>query len=320
MKATTKKLLSVGNRTVGTLVMPFFVIEGRRTRQPVVSMPGVFRYSADLLVPEVRKVRDAGVKAVILFGIPSEKDLTGSGACAADGVVQQAVRAIKKKVPDVLVVTDVCLCEYTSHGHCGILRPGRIDPRNFIDLRATLDALARTALSHAESGADIVAPSAMMHRQVAAIRRELNANGFSTVPVMGYSVKFASAFYGPFRDAADSAPKFGDRRSYQLDPADARRAVKEAEADVREGADIIMVKPALAFLDVLKTVHEKFSTPLAAYNVSGEYAMIKAAAANGWIDEKKVVMETITGIRRCGADIIISYHAKDIVRWARESA
>ncbi len=255
----------------------------------------------------------SGIPAVLLFGIPAAKDEQASEAYAADGIVQRAAKALKQAEPDLLVITDVCLCEYTSHGHCGIVRDGDVDND------ATLPLLAKTALSHAQAGADMVAPSAMMDGQVAAIRQALDENGFGQTPIMAYAAKYASAFYGPFREAAESAPQFGDRCGYQMDPANAREALREIEGDVAEGADIVMVKPALAYLDVLARARRRFDLPLAAYNVSGEYAMIKAAAANGWLDEKRVVLETLTAIKRAGADIVITYHAKDAARWLRQS-
>ncbi len=307
------------------MIMPYFVVEGRGIRNTVTSMPGVFQLSIDNLVKEVAVAQQLGVAAVILFGIPSAKDLLGTGAYAPEGIVQQAVRAIKKAVKGLLVITDVCLCEYTSHGHCGIVKPtyknggatGSLS--DFIDVKQTLLSLVATALSQVRAGADMVAPSAMMHGQVAAIRAALDQDGFQHIPIMGYSVKYASAFYGPFRDAALSAPQFGDRSAYQLNPADAGVALKEVAADICEGADIVMVKPALAYLDIIRQVKDKVSVPLAAYNVSGEYAMVKAAAHNGWMDEKKTVLEIFTAIRRAGAGIIISYHACDAARWLKET-
>ena len=290
-------------------VYPLFVVTGKGVRNAIPSMPGQHQLSLDQLPAEAQELRSLGIPAVLLFGIPSAKDEQGSGAYAADGIVQQAVRALKQADPELLVITDVCLCEYTSHGHCGVVKDEEVDND------ATLPLLARTALSHAQAGADMVAPSAMMDSQVAAIRQALDEGGFPHTPIMAYAAKYASAFYGPFREAAESAPQFGDRRGYQMDPANAREALREIEADIAEGADIVMVKPALAYLDVLARARERFDMPLAAYNVSGEYAMIKAAAANGWLDERRVTLEVLTAIKRAGADIIITYHAKEAARW-----
>jgi len=295
-------------------IYPMFVAPGLDVKVEVPSMPGIYRFSADLLAAEAARAREAGIRAVLLFGLPPSKDEEGSGAWAREGVVQKAVRLLKSRVPDLLVITDVCLCEYTSHGHCGVLR-GRD-----VDNDATLELLARTAVSHAEAGADIVAPSDMMDGRVAAIRDALDAAGFQSTAIMSYAAKFASAFYGPFRDAAESAPQFGDRRSYQMDPANRREAVREILADVDEGADIIMVKPALAYLDIVSDARSVTDLPVAAYNVSGEYTMVKAAAANGWLDERRTVLEILTGIRRAGADLILTYHAVDAARWLREGA
>ena len=297
---------------VDDLIYPLFVIHGRGIKREVESMPGVFQYSVDKLTREAREIAALGINAVLLFGIPQEKDEVGSSAYQPDGVIQQAIRAIKKVVPGLLVVTDVCLCEYTSHGHCGVVVDGDVDNDK------TLDLLARMALSHAEAGADIIAPSDMMDGRVKAIRETLDESGFINVPIMSYAVKYSSAFYGPFRDAAQSAPQFGDRRSYQMDSSNVREALREAEQDVAEGADIVMVKPALAYLDVISKVRETFNHPVAAYNVSGEYSMVKAAASRGWIDERRVVMEILTSIKRAGADVIVTYHAKDVARWLTE--
>jgi len=297
--------------SVDQLILPLFVCPGRKVDNPVPSMPGVSQLSVDLTVEKCRAARDLGIPAVLLFGLPEEKDEAGSGAYDPDGVVQRAVRALKKDVPDLTVITDVCLCEYTDHGHCGVI----VD--DDVDNDSTLDLLAKEALSHAEAGADIVAPSDMMDGRVASIREALDDEGFANVPIMSYSVKYASGLYSPFRDAADSAPEFGDRRSYQMDPANADEAIREAQLDVDEGADILMVKPALAYLDVLWRVKEAFGYPVAAYNVSGEYSMIKAAAQNGWIDEERVMMETLTAIRRAGADLIITYFAEAAARKLR---
>lgn len=294
---------------VGDLVYPIFVVEGRGIKQEVSAMPGIFRFSPDRLDAEVEEIARLKIPAVLLFGIPEHKDEVGSSAYAPEGVVQQAIRRIKKLVPELLVFTDVCLCEYTSHGHCGIVVGDQIDNDR------TLPLLAKTALSHAEAGADIVAPSDMMDGRVKAIREMLDASGFEHIPILSYAAKYASAFYGPFRGAAESAPQFGDRLSYQMDYHNGREALREIEQDINEGADIIMVKPALAYLDVIRQARNTFNCPLAAYNVSGEYAMVKAAAKEGWLDERKVVFEILTAIKRAGADIIISYHAKDFARW-----
>jgi porphobilinogen synthase len=293
------------------LIMPLFVGEGLTGREEIRSMPGQYRFSVSELVKECGRLADLGIKAVILFGIPEKKDGEGTGAWTEDGIIQKAVAGIKKEVPDLLVVTDICLCEYTSHGHCGVVEKDRIlnDP--------TLELLVRTALSQVQAGADMVAPSDMMDGRVGAIRKGLDARGLETVPILSYAAKYASAYYGPFRDAADSAPQFGDRRSYQMDPANVREALREIELDIQEGADIIMVKPALAYMDVIRAVKGKFSVPVAAYNVSGEYSMVKAASQNGWLDEEKIVLETLTGMKRAGADLILTYHAPDVARWLR---
>jgi porphobilinogen synthase len=294
------------------LVQPLFVVAGEGVRDPVESMPGVERYSISELVSEAGDVLASGVKAVILFGIPSEKDEPASGAYDDEGVVQMAVRALKEAHPDLVVITDVCLCEYTSHGHCGFVRDGEVD--NDI----TVELLAKAAISHAEAGADVVAPSDMMDGRVGAIRHQLDEEGHSDVAILAYSAKYASAFYGPFRDAAESTPEFGDRRGYQMDPANADEAVREARLDLDEGADALMVKPAVPYLDVVRRVKDETGAPVAAYHVSGEYSMIKAAAANGWIDERAAVLETLTAIRRAGADIVISYHAGRAAGWLAE--
>jgi len=296
---------------VGDLIYPMFVVEGTKIKQEISSMPGIFRYSPDRLSPEVAEVAGLDIPAVLLFGIPQHKDETGSSACQPDGVVPEAIRAIKSTVPELLVITDVCLCEYTSHGHCGIVTNGAIDNDQ------TLPLLAKMALSHVEAGADIVAPSDMMDGRVKAIRGALDGKGYEHIPILSYAAKYASAFYGPFREAAESTPQFGDRRSYQMDPSNVREALREVEQDIAEGADIIMVKPALAYLDVIRKVRDTFNCPLVAYNVSGEYAMVKAACQQGWMDERQVVLETLTAIKRAGADIILTYHAKDVARWLR---
>lgn len=289
-------------------VYPLFAVHGRGVREPIGSMPGQFRLSIDELLKECKDAASMGIPAVLLFGLPRDKDPRGSEAYAEDGIIQQAVRAVKDTIPDLLVVTDVCLCEYTSHGHCGVVEDGRVknDP--------SLELIARTAVSHAEAGADMVAPSDMMDGRVAAIREGLDEAGFTETPIMAYSAKYASAFYGPFREAADSTPQFGDRRSYQMDPANALEAMREVALDVDEGADIVMVKPALPYLDIIARVKGEFGLPVAAYSVSGEYAMLKAAGQLGWLDEERAVLEALTGIRRAGADIIITYFAKDAAR------
>lgn len=294
------------------LIYPLFVCPGTNLREPVEAMPGVFRFSVDLLLDEVAKAQQEGILAVLLFGVPQTKDELASAAYDDQGIVQEAVRQLKEHFPELVVITDVCLCGYTSHGHCGVVRNGVIVNDE------TLHLLARTALSHAQAGADLVAPSDMMDGRIKAIRNKLDEGGFSHVGILSYAAKFASAFYGPFREAAGSAPSFGDRRSYQMNPANRREAMEEVLLDLAEGADMVMIKPALAYLDVIREVRERVLCPLAAYNVSGEYAMIKAAAAQGWIDEKMVVMETMTGIKRAGADLIITYHARDVARWFQE--
>ncbi|HKH11066.1 MAG TPA: porphobilinogen synthase [Rubrobacter sp.] len=292
-------------------IYPLFVTVGEDVRNPIGPMPGVFQLSINRAVEEARRAYDLGIPGVLLFGIPDEKDEAGSGAYDPEGIVQLATRAIKDAVPEILVVTDVCLCEYTSHGHCGIVEKDTGQVLNDV----SLELISRTAASHAEAGADIVAPSDMMDGRVAAVRSELDNEGFENTPIMAYAAKYASAFYGPFREAADSAPQFGDRRSYQMDPANAREALLEVELDVDEGADIVMVKPALPYLDVVRRVRETTDLPVAAYSVSGEYAMIKAAAQNGWLDEERAVLEALTGIKRAGADVIVSYFAPDVARW-----
>jgi porphobilinogen synthase len=292
------------------LIYPLFVAPGEGVRREISSLPGCFHLSADQAAREAEELEKLGIGGVILFGLPSAKDATGSEGYADDGVVQQAVRAIRSACKELLVVTDVCLCEYTSHGHCGVVEGGEVqnDP--------TLELLARMAVSHAKAGAHVVAPSDMMDGRVGAIRKALDAAGFAALPILAYAAKYASAFYGPFREAADSAPQFGDRRGYQMDPANVREALREVRLDVEEGADIVMVKPALPYLDVIRAVAETFDRPVAAYNVSGEYAMVKAAAAKGWIDEDRIMRELLTSIRRAGADIILTYHAKDFARRA----
>jgi porphobilinogen synthase len=293
-------------------VYPMFVTHGNGVREPIEPMPGCYHFSLDQLTGEVGEVAELGIPSVLLFGLPAEKDPLGTEGYDPEGIVQEAIRAIKRTVPDMHVITDVCVCEYTDHGHCGVIENGRVDNDK------TLDLLARSAVSHVQAGADLVAPSAMMDGQVWAIRQALNDQGYTDTPIMGYAAKYASAFYGPFRVAADSTPQFGDRRSYQMDPANVRMAMREIESDIAEGADIVMVKPALSYLDIIRQARERFDLPLAAYNVSGEYSMVKAAARQGWVDEKMVTMELLTSIKRAGADIILSYHAKEAARWLKE--
>ena len=351
--AGLRRLVRETTLSVDDLVLPLFVRPGRGVRRPIEAMSGCFQLSVDELVVECREVTSLGIPAVILFGIPETKDATGSSGCAPDGIVQTALRALKDEGLDLVLITDVCLCEYTDHGHCGLLRreqpqrrrgtemdderspkgeelpesgaaadPARpcssplpLEARDVVDNDATLEALGRMALSHAEAGADMVAPSDMMDGRVAAIRRALDGAGHETVPILAYAAKFASAFYGPFREAAESTPAFGDRRGYQMDPPNAREALREIQLDIDEGADIVMVKPALAYLDVLARARERFDVPLCAYNVSGEYAMLKAAAERGWLDEKAVALEALTAIKRAGASFILTYWAKDVARW-----
>jgi len=293
------------------LIYPMFVCPGAKVRQTVSSMPGIAQQSVDQLLEECREVEQLGIPGVILFGLPESKDASGSSSTHAQGIVQRAVEAIRKANLNLVVITDVCLCEYTDHGHCGVIENGEVANDT------TLEILANQALSHARAGADIVAPSDMMDGRVAAIRAKLDANKFENLPIFAYAAKYSSAFYGPFREAAQSTPQFGDRRSYQMDPANAREALKEVALDLEEGADMVMVKPALPYLDVIRRVRDNFNVPVGAYNVSGEYAMVKAAAANGWLDEKRSVLELITSITRAGADIILTYHAKDLARWLR---
>jgi len=296
------------------LVQPLFVVEGRGERVPIASMPGVDQLSVEALAAEARELVALGIRAVLVFGIPEAKDAAGSESHAEDGVVQQAIRALKDAASELVVLTDVCLCEYTDHGHCGLL-----DAEGSVLNDETLEILARIAVSHGEAGADVVAPSGMIDGMVGAIRTALDEDGLQRVAILSYAVKYASAFYGPFREAAEGAPAFGDRRSHQMDPANAREALREADLDVEQGADGLMVKPALGYLDVVRRVHERHpELPLAAYNVSGEYALVKAAAASGWLDERAAVLEILTGIRRAGADLVITYHAKDAARWLQE--
>ena len=295
--------------SVNDLIYPMFVVHGNDTATEISAMPGCYQYSVDRLVAAAKELATLGIPGTILFGIPASKDPLGTEAYAEDGIIQQAVRAIKDTVPDLLVITDVCLCEYTDHGHCGIIEANEVqnDP--------TLELLVKESLSHARAGADVIAPSDMMDGRVGAIRDALDENGYENIPILAYAAKYASAFYGPFREAAASAPQFGDRRSYQMDPANAEEALREVALDIQEGADILMVKPALAYLDVIHRVKTEFQVPVAAYNVSGEYAMIKAAAQNGWIDEERVALEALTSIKRAGADLILTYFAKSVVEW-----
>lgn len=294
------------------LIMPLFVVEGQEEKREVPSMPGVFQLPLAGLEDELAEIARLGIPGVMLFGIPAHKDSVGSEAYVTDGIVQQAIRLAKKAVPDLYVIADTCLCEYTEHGHCGVVRNGDVHNDESLKL------LVKTAVSQADAGADMIAPSNMMDGFVAAIRQGLNEAGFEYVPLLSYAVKYASAFYGPFRDAAQSAPQFGDRRTYQMDPANVREAIREAQADVAQGADLLMVKPALSYMDVIREVRRQFNLPVVAYNVSGEYAMVKAAAANGWIDERQIAMEILTGLKRAGADLILTYHAKDVAKWLAE--
>ena len=307
-------------------IYPLFVTHGHGVQNPIRSMPGIAQLSVDMLAEEAASIAGLGIPAVLLFGIPAAKDPVGLENFAADGIVQQAVRTLKNAVPDLVVVTDVCLCEYTDHGHCGVLntgngrRPYPALEEGYVLNDETLEILCRVAVSHAEAGADVVAPSGMIDGMVAGIRATLNEHDFGHLPILSYAVKYASSFYGPFREAADGAPKFGDRKSHQMDPSNVREALREAAHDVAEGADMLMVKPALPYLDVIRRVRDQFpDMPLAAYNVSGEYAMLKAAAANGWLDEKRVVLEVLTGIKRAGADLILTYHAKEAARWLQNA-
>lgn len=307
-----RRMVRETHLSVDNFIYPLFIAESIKEEVEIGSMPGVYRWPVERVAREAEAVAALGIPAVLLFGIPDFKDATGTEAYNPNGVVQAAVRAIKKAVPELVVITDVCLCEYTDHGHCGVL-----DASGYVLNDPTLDLLAKMALSHAEAGADIIAPSDMMDGRIGAIRAALDEGGFENTPIMAYSAKYASGFYGPFREAADSAPAFGDRRSYQMDPPNAREALREVELDIAEGADMIMVKPALAYLDVIARVKDRFDLPLAAYNVSGEYSMLKAAAKMGWLDEERVVRESLTAIKRAGADMIITYHAKEAARWLK---
>ncbi|HMW88887.1 MAG TPA: porphobilinogen synthase [Candidatus Obscuribacter sp.] len=310
-KAPLRAMIRETHLRLEQLIYPFFIVEGKGIKTPIKSMPGIHQQSIDEMLKEAAEVVALGIKSVLLFGIPATKDADATGAWHSQGIVQKATRELKKHFPDLIVVADTCLCEYMDHGHCGIVHEGKIlnDP--------SLEILARAAVSQAEAGADIIAPSDMMDGRIAAIRAALDANGYENIPIMAYSAKFASALYGPFREAAESAPQFGDRTSYQMDPANAREAMREIELDIEEGADIVMVKPAMPYLDLISEARYITKLPVAAYNVSGEYSMVKAAAANGWIDEKRVVMELLTGIVRAGADLIITYHAKDVAEWLK---
>jgi porphobilinogen synthase len=299
--------------SVDDFIYPVFVTEGKKVKKPIVSMPGNYQFSIDQLIMEVKEIYGLGIPALILFGIPSQKDATGSDAINEDGIIQRTVRAIKDAIPEMYIITDVCFCEYTDHGHCGPVRD------NDVDNDATLELLAIQAITHARAGADMVAPSGMMDGMVAAIRTALDEGGFTQIPIMSYAAKYASAFYGPFREAAESAPQFGDRRGYQMDPANVREALYEVDLDVDEGADIIMVKPALPYLDVIRQVYERIDLPVAAYNVSGEFSMVKAAGQLGWIDEKRVALEILTAIKRAGASLILTYYAKEVAKWLAES-
>ncbi len=310
-RETIREIFKETKLTPDDFIYPLFVILGENKKEEILSMPGQYRFSIDLTVEEVQKIKEEGIKAVILFGIPEKKDESGTDAFSEEGIIQRAVREIKKYEKDIIIITDLCMCEYTSHGHCGILKDGDVDN----DL--TLEYLGKIAVSQAKAGADIVAPSGMMDGQVKAIRKALDENGFKDTLILSYSVKYASSFYSPFREAAESTPKFGNRKTYQMDPANAREAILEAELDFEEGADILMVKPALSYLDIIYRIKERFNLPIAAYNVSGEYSMVKAASLNGWINEKEVVLEILTSIKRAGADLIITYHARDAVKWLK---
>jgi porphobilinogen synthase len=311
-----RAMLSENHLAIDDLVYPLFVYHGKNLRREIPSMPGQYQLSLDRLGEVVAEVAELGIPGIILFGIPEHKDARGTAALRDDGIVQEAIRVVRRTAPALGIITDLCFCEYTDHGHCGPLAEsgGRMD----VDNDATLPLLAAQAVSHARAGADVIAPSGMMDGMVQAIRKGLDAEGFVNLPILSYAAKFASGYYGPFRDAAESAPSFGDRRAYQMDPANSDEALREVALDLAEGADMIMVKPAMAYMDIIRRVKEAFGVPLAAYNVSGEYAMIKAAAARGWIDERRIVLETLTGIKRAGADVILTYHAPDVARWLRQ--
>ncbi|MDR4496908.1 MAG: porphobilinogen synthase [Candidatus Scalindua sp.] len=315
-----RKLVREEHLSVNDLIMPLFVRPGSGLKLEIPSMPGNYQFSVDTLVEEVRELANLGIPGVILFGIPQKKDELGSEAYADDGIIQKAIRAIKNKISNILVITDVCMCEYTNHGHCGFVTKDEKTGEHQVDNDETLKLLSREALSHANAGVDIVAPSDMMDGRVDAIRNILDENGFEGIPIMSYAAKYASAFYGPFRDAAESPPSFGDRKSYQMDPANSREALREVSLDIDEGADIVMVKPALPYLDIIRLIKDTFEHPVAAYNVSGEFSMVKAAHEKGWIDEKAVALESLIGMKRAGADIILTYWAKDAARWLKECA
>jgi porphobilinogen synthase len=310
---TFRKMVRETSISVTDLVYPMFSAFGSGIRKEISSMPGIYQQSIEHIVAEAKEVRDLGIPAVLLFGIPETKDAVGSDAYSDSGIIQETIRAIKKEVPGLSVISDVCMCEYTDHGHCGIIKDGDVDNDSTIEL------LAREALSHAKAGSDMVAPSDMMDGRVAAIREMLDDHGYDSIPIMSYAVKYASGYYGPFREAAESTPQFGDRRSYQMDPANRLEALREAASDIEEGADIIMVKPGLPYLDIVRDLRNEYNLPLAVYNVSGEYSMVKGAAQRGWIDEERVVMETMIAFKRAGADIIITYHAKDVAHWIQAS-
>jgi len=310
--ANLRRMVTETTLSPANFIYPLFVVHGQKVKSEISSMPGVYHFSIDQLAAEIEEISRLQIPSVLLFGVPAQKDAHGSENFAEDGIVQQAVRAIKQANPDLVVITDVCMCEYTDHGHCGIMRDGEILNDE------TLEILQKVVTSHAAAGADVVAPSGMMDGMVAAIRAALDAGGFLDVSILSYAIKYASAFYGPFREAAQSTPAFGDRKTHQMNPANAREALREARLDVAEGADMLMVKPALAYLDMIQRVRQDFDLPLAAYNVSGEYSMVKAAAANGWVDERKIVLEILMGIRRAGADLILTYHAKDAAQWLKE--
>ena len=314
-KEGLRKLIRETELSLSSLVMPYFVKEGRGEKEPIEAMPNQFRWSPEALLRELEEIQDLGLGAILLFGLPSEKDESGSAAFHPRGILQESVRLIKKNFPEQMVMTDVCLCATTSHSHCGIL-----NEQGEIENDASLKVLQRIALSHAEAGADVIAPSDMMDGRIRAIRKALDRNGFDTTAILSYAAKYASSFYGPFREAAHSTPLFGDRKSYQMDPANREEALREIQMDIEEGADVVMVKPALAYLDVIREAKERFHFPLAAYNVSGEYAMVKAAAERGWVDEKKMILEILTSIRRSGAQIILTYHAKEVAQWLKEGS
>lgn len=306
--------------SIDQLIMPLFVVEGKNVKNPISSMPGMFHFSIDNLLKKAEEITKLNIPAIILFGIPEKKDKLGSGAYSKTGIIQKAVSAIKKQFSQLVVITDICLCEYTSHGHCGVIETcsERSESNGEIDNDRTLDLLAKIALSHAESGVDMVAPSDMMDGRVAVIRGILDKNGFENIPIMSYAAKYSSSFYGPFRDAVHSTPAFGNRKSYQMDPANAREALREIELDIQEGADIVMVKPALGYLDIIAEAKRRFSIPIAAYSVSGEYSMVKAAGLKGWINEREIALEILTGIKRAGADLLLTYWACDVARWLKE--